>query len=141
MSGDDTYFCPVCAKPFDKSDRLFDFAIAAHEKDHAPQRNNPANMILWHDDSLMWCCKLCGEDLHIGEFTARQKVITHCREKHGSTTAGSSSAPVTARGGRGSSGSRGFGEAVGDIVEDCAEGIGKVFKAIGEAVGDAFSPD
>lgn len=139
--GDDTYPCPVCGKPFDRSDKLFDFAIAAHEKDHAPQRNNPANMILWHDDSLMWCCKLCGDPLHIGEFTARQKAISHCREKHGSMTASPFSAPVTARGGRGSGSSRGFGEAVGDIVEDCAEGIGKVFKAIGEAVGDALSGD
>jgi hypothetical protein len=64
-------------------------------------------------------------------------IIGHCRVVHDSVTAGSSSAPVTARGGRGSSRSRGFGEAVGDIVEDAAEGIGKVFKAIGNAIGDA----
>lgn len=138
MSTDeDTYLCPTCGKPFDKTDRLFDFAIAAHEKDHTPQRNNPANMIRWNEDSLMWCCVLCGAPIHIGEYTARQMIIGHCRVVHDSVTAGSSSAPVTARGGRGSSGSRGFGEAVGDLVEDAAEGIGKVFKAIGNAIGDA----
>lgn len=140
MEGD-TYHCPICGKPFDTTDRLFDFAIAAHEKDHTPQRNSPANLIVYKGDSLMWCCKLCGAPLHQGEFTARQMIVGHCRAAHDAVPGGgSSSAPVTARGGRGS-GSRGFGEAVGDVIEDAAEGIGKVFKAIGEAIGDAISGD
>lgn len=130
MSTDDTYLCPTCGKPFDKSDRLFDFAIAAHEKGHTPQRNKPANMIRWNEDSLMWCCVLCGAPIHIGEYTARQMIIGHCRVVHDSVTAGSSSASVTAGGGRRSSSSRGFGEAVEDATEAVVEGIGKVVGGI-----------
>ena len=136
MNDEDTYLCPTCGKPFDKGDRLFDFAIAAHEKDHTPQRNNPANMIRWNEDGLMWCCILCGAPIHIGEYTARQMIIGHCRVVHDSVTGGSSSAPVTARGARGASASRGFGEAAGDIDADAAAGIGKVYKPLGNAVGD-----
>ena len=53
----DTYHCPVCGKPFDLGDKLFDFAIAAHEKDHKPENNSPAN---YHacaidlDDPSVW---------------------------------------------------------------------------------------
>lgn len=28
------YHCPVCGKPFDMDDKLADFALAAHQKDH-----------------------------------------------------------------------------------------------------------
>lgn len=141
MSADeDTYLCPTCGKPFDKTDRLFDFAIAAHEKDHTPQRNNPANMIRWSEDGLMWCCILCGAPIHIGEYTARQMIIGHCRVVHGSTTGSSSSTPVTARGGRGSgNGSRSVGEFIGDVAEDAAEvvidGLGRAAGAILRAFG------
>lgn len=125
MSADeDTYLCPACGKPFDETDRLFDFAIAAHEKQHAVNRNSPADLIRFEEDGLMWVCKICGDPLHIGEFTARQKVISHCNEKHGSLPG--PSIPVTARDGRrrGSGSSRGFGEAVGDLAEAVAESIG-----------------
>lgn len=128
MDGD-TYRCPVCDKPFDMTDRLADFALSAHMKDHAPERNNPANLIRFETEGLMWTCKLCGAPLHAGEFTARQMVIGHCRVMHGSVPG--SSAPVTAGGGRsGGSGSRGKGiaNAIGDIAED-------VFGAIGGALG------
>ncbi|QBZ72129.1 hypothetical protein SEA_KRADAL_243 [Streptomyces phage Kradal] len=137
MSDDDTYLCPVCGKPFDKADRLFDLAISAHEKDHAPQRNNPANMIRYDEDALMWVCKLCGHQLHIGEFTARQKVITHCREAHGSTTA--SSAPVTARGGR--PGRSGPGGKAVDLAEDVGEAIVDGISAVFRGIGNALSGD
>lgn len=130
-AGDDTYVCPVCAKPFDLTDRLSDFAISAHEKQHRPENNSPANLIRYDEASLMWCCKLCGVPLHQGEFTARQNVISHMRHIHNSATASSTS--VTAGGGRrsGRSGSRGVGEAIGDIAED-------VIDAIGSALGGIF---
>lgn len=137
MSDDDTYICPVCGKPFDKNDRLFDLAISAHEKDHSPQRNSPANMIRWDESGLMWVCKLCGCPLHIGEYTARQQVITHCREAHGSTTA--SSAPVTARGG--GSGRSGVGGKAVDLAEDVGEAIADGVGAFFRAIGDAFTGD
>lgn len=123
-----TYECPVCGKPFDRGDGLFDFAVSAHEKDHSPGRNNPANMIRWSDEDLMWVCKLCGDPMHVGEYTARQQVITHCREVHGSVTA--SSAPVTARGGRG----RKSGDSRG---EDILDAIGDGLEAAGDAIGGA----
>jgi ribosomal protein L37AE/L43A len=130
VSADDTYFCPDCAKPFDTADRLFDFALAAHVKQHEPSRNNPANLIKYNDDTLMWCCKLCGAPLHPGEYTARQSVISHMRHIHGSTTA--SSAPVTAGGSRrsGRSGSRGIGDAIGDIAESIGDAIGSTIGKI-----------
>lgn len=132
MTGD-VYRCPVCGKPFDRLDKLVDFAIAAHEKDHAPGRNSPANMIRYDESSLMWVCKICGDPLHAGEITARQAVIGHCREVHGSVTA--SSAPVTARGGRGKGSSNSRGE---DILEAIGEGLGAVGDAIGGGVGKAL---
>lgn len=129
----DDYFCPVCGKPFDRTDRLFDFAIAAHEKDHAPQRNNPANMIRYDDDSLMYVCKPCGYPLHIGEYTARQKAITHCREVHGAAMASSTS--VTAGGGRGRGGSRDSEGVVETVLDAVGEGLSAAGDAIGGAVG------
>lgn len=138
--GDETYRCPVCAKPFDTADKLFDFAIAAHAKDHTPQRNNAANLIRFEEDGLMWVCKLCGDPLHIGEFSARQQAVTHCRVKHGSLP--HSSAPVTARGGRSGSGGKvrdsakdGFLDGVGDVVGDALGGIGR---AVGKVLGGIF---
>jgi hypothetical protein len=138
-----THLCPQCGKPFDLDDKLFDFAIAAHEKDHTPGRNSPADLIRYDDDALMWVCKICGDPLHIGEFTARQQVITHCREKHGSLPA--SSAPVTARGGRRSSGHgghrEGIAETIGDALEDSADAIGRGIAGAFRFVGDLFSGD
>jgi hypothetical protein len=130
----DTYHCPVCGKPFDLGDKLFDFAIAAHEKDHKPENNNPANLIKYDQNSLMWCCNLCGDPLHMGEFTARQKVIGHCRTKHGALFSGSSSTPVTARGGRGS-GSRSVGEVAEDVGEAIVDGVSRVIGGIFRALG------
>lgn len=133
---DDTYLCPVCGKPFDTQDRLSDFAIAAHEKDHRPERNNPANMIRYDESGLTWVCKLCGDPLHPGEFTARQQVVGHCRVKHNSVTGSSSSAPVTARGGsRGSSTSRGIGDIAEDVGEAIVDGIGRAVGGIFRAFG------
>lgn len=133
MSDEGVYTCPVCEKPFDRRDGLFDFAVSAHEKEHRPQNNNAANMIRYDDASLMWVCKLCGAPLHPGEYTARQMVIGHCRVMHDSVTGGSSSAPVTARGGRGSgSGSRTVGEIVSDVAEDVGEAI---VEGLGKALG------
>ena len=132
----DTYRCPVCGKPFDLTDRLFDFAISAHEKDHRPENSNPANMIRYDDGSLMWCCKICDAPLHAGEYTARQMIIGHCRAAHDSAIGGSSSAPVTARGGRGSgSGSRGLGELAEDVGEAIVDGVGRVVGGIFRAFG------
>lgn len=130
VSGEEVYYCPVCNRPFDRADKLFDLALASHEKSHAPQRNNPANMIQYDDESLTWCCKLCGDSLHIGEFTARQKVITHCREKHGGMPA--SSTPDMARGGGGGTRS-GFGGRLADIAEDIGDALGG---AIGRLLND-----
>lgn len=136
MSGEEnTYLCPVCGKPFDTDDRLFDFAIAAHEKDHTPGRNNPANMIRYDASALMWVCKLCGDPLHPGEFTARQRVIGHCRVKHDSVTGSPSSAPVTARGGSRGSSSRGVGDIAEDVGEAIVDGIGRVVGGIFRAFG------
>lgn len=132
---EDTYLCPVCGKPFDKDDRLFDFAIAAHEKDHTPGRNNPANMIRYDESALMWACKLCGDPLHPGEFTARQRVIGHCRVKHDSVTGSPSSAPVTARDGSRGSSSRGVGDIAEDVGEAIVGGIGRVAGGIFRAFG------
>jgi hypothetical protein len=127
-----TYFCPVCAKPFDRDDKLSDFAIAAHEKDHAPERSNPTNMIRYDGDSLMWVCKICGHPLHIGAYSARQAAIGHCRQAHGSTTASSTS--VTAGGGRGGrSGHRSDG-----IVDGVLDAVGDGLSAVGDAVGGAL---
>jgi ribosomal protein L37AE/L43A len=137
VSDEGIYLCPVCGKPFDSTDRLFDWAISAHEKDHAPQRNNPANMIRHNENALMWVCKLCGDPLHPGEYTARQKVITHCREKHGSTTA--SSVPVTARGGR--RGRSGPGGKAVDLAEDVGEAIVDGISAVFRGIGNALSGD
>lgn len=134
MNADSTYHCPTCNKPFDRNDGLFAFAFSAHEKQHALSQSRPENLIRFEEDGLMWVCKICGDPLHIGEFSARQKVITHCREKHGSLPA--SSAPVTAGGGRAGksgSGSRSFGEAVEDIAEAVIDGVGSV---IGKLLGD-----
>lgn len=136
MSIGGTYLCPVCGKPFDTTDRLFDFAIAAHEKDHRPEKNNPANMIRYDEETKLWVCKLCGDWLHTGEFNARQKSISHCREEHGSVPGSSSSAPVTARGGRGSgSGSRGIGELAENVGEAIVDGVGRAIGGIFRAFG------
>ncbi len=131
QSGD--YHCPVCGKPFDRGDRLFDFAIASHEKDHSPGRNNPANMIRYDEDSLLWVCKLCGDPMHIGEYTARQQIITHCREVHGSVTA--SSASVTAGGGRGGRSKRDSDGIVDNVLDAVGDGLELAGEAIGGAVG------
>lgn len=134
MSTEDTYYCPVCDKPFDRDDRLFDLAVSTHEKSHSPSRNSPENLILFKEEGLIWVCKLCGDPLHAGEFTARQMVIAHCRQKHGSLPA--SSAPVTAGGGRSGgsgSGSRNFGDVVEGIAEAVVNGVGS---AIGKLFGD-----
>lgn len=143
MGDERTSTCPVCGKPFDLDDKLYDFAIAAHEKDHTPGRNNPADLIRYDDDALMWVCKICGDPLHIGEFTARQQVITHCRDEHGSLPA--SSAPVTAGGGRKSGGhahrGEGIGEAIGEIIEDSAGAIAKGVGAFFGFIGDVISGD
>lgn len=134
MSGEGIYLCPVCDKPFDTEDRLFDFALSAHTKEHEPSRNNPANLVRYDDESLMWVCKLCGDPLHPGEYTAHQKVISHCRSKHGSVPG--SSAPVTARGG-GSGNRRSGAGRVLDVVEDIGEAIGDaVGGALGKILGD-----
>jgi hypothetical protein len=134
-----TYNCPVCNKPFDPLDKLFDFAITSHEKEHDPSRNTPASMIRYDETSLVWICILCGEPLHAGELSARQAVIGHCREKHGSLPV--SSAPVTAGGGRpGRSGAGGrtldiagdVAEVIGDVLGGIARGIGKVFDGLGD---------
>jgi hypothetical protein len=42
--GENIYHCPVCGKPFDMDDKLADFALAAHQKDHGdspPPRTRP----------------------------------------------------------------------------------------------------
>lgn len=44
MSSERIYVCPVCGKPFDMDEKLADFALAAHEKDHQtmkPERSWP----------------------------------------------------------------------------------------------------
>lgn len=127
------YRCPVCNRPFDLTDGLVDFAIASHEKGHAADRNGPASMIRYEENGLVWVCKLCGDPLHIGEYSARMAVVTHCREKHGQSFG--SSAPVTARGGR-SKGRSGFGR-VADAVEDAVEGA---VDAVGAALGKLLDP-
>lgn len=132
---DGLYTCPECGKPFDRLDGLFDFAIAPHEKSHKAQYRNPANLIRYDQAGLMWHCKICGDPLHAAEFTAQMQAISHCNEKHGGLPA--STAPVTARGGRGKgSGSRSLADVVGDIAEDVGEAIGKAFDAIGDIFGD-----
>lgn len=138
MTGRDggTYFCPVCGKPFDRGDKLSDFAFAAHEKDHAPERNNPANMIRYDEYSLMWVCKICGGPMHIGEYSARQAVVGHCREVHGSVTA--SSSPVTAGGGRRGRSDRDPGGVVDTVLDVVGEGLGMAGDAIGGAIGKAL---
>ncbi len=133
---ENTYFCPVCAKPFDRGDKLSDFALAAHEKDHKPERNNPANMIRYDDESLMWVCKICGAPMHIGEYSARQAVIGHCREIHGSTTA--SSASVTAGGGRRGRSNRDSEGVVDTVLDAVGDGLEAAGDAIGGAVGNAL---
>lgn len=125
----DVYRCPVCAKPFDRTDDLFDFAVAAHEKGHAASRNDPSNLIALNGEGT-WCCTLCGHPFGAAEEFARIAVIGHARQKHGSTPA--SSAPVTARGGT-RAGGAGFGRRIGDLVEDVGEALGN---AIGKILGD-----
>lgn len=128
------YNCPTCGKPFDRKDGLVNFAIASHEKDHRADRNSPANMIRYDEDGLMWVCKLCGDPMHNGEYSARVAIVTHAREKHGQTFG--SSAPVTARGG--SSGGRrsGLGR-VADAVEDAVEAV---LDGVGNALGKLMDP-
>lgn len=133
-SESEIYRCPVCEKPFDRKDGLFDFAIAAHEKDHRADRNGPSSMIRYDEASEMWACKLCGDPLHRAELSARLSVVTHSREKHGQTFG--SSAPVTARDGRSKSSRSGFGR-VADAVEDA---VGAVFDGVGNVIGKMIDP-
>lgn len=95
---DSIYRCPVCNKPFDTTDGLFDFAIAAHEKDHQADRNSLRNLIRLNDSGT-WQCMLCGHGLGLHEEAARLAVIGHVSEIHGVLPA--SSFPVVTRDGRG----------------------------------------
>jgi hypothetical protein len=122
VSDEGIYLCPACGKPFDTTDRLANFAISSHEKDHAPGLNHPASSIRYDGRSRMWVCKICGEPLNAFELPARQQAITHCDQKHGFLPA--SSTPVKAGGGgRGKKGSS-AAEAIGDVIEEFVNAIG-----------------
>lgn len=128
MPASSVYRCPVCGKLFDRADELFDFALAAHEKDHAASRNDPSNLIVLSDQDV-WCCKLCRHPFGIFEASARIAVIAHARDKHGSAPA--SSAPDMTRGGRGQasrSGSKGLGKRIEDGVEAVFDFLGDIIK-------------
>lgn len=53
MSRPDIYRCPVCDKPFDMTDKLADFALAAHEKEHRTVK--PVNLLV--RENGQWVCK------------------------------------------------------------------------------------
>lgn len=127
----DVYRCPVCGKPFHMADKLADFALAAHEKEHRTMR--PERLLVQRDG--LWVCTQCGEPFGSSKDMAKIGMVSHMKE-HGIRPA-SSSAPDTTRGGkgRGSSGSgstftEGVSEVVGDFVEGIVEGVGKALGKI-----------
>lgn len=130
------YHCPTCGRPFDLDDKLFDFAIASHEKDHAVWRNSPGNLIVFGEDGK-WHCKLCQHDLGTHEQAARLAMITHARTAHGSLPA--SSVPVTTGDGKARRSGRG-GKAL-DIAEDVGEAIGEAVGGFLGAIGRALGGD
>lgn len=129
------YNCPTCGRPFDLDDKLFDFAIASHEKDHTVWRNSPGNLIALGEGGE-WRCKLCQHPLGQHEQAARMAMITHAKQAHGSLPA--SPAPVTTGGGKAPRSGRG-GKVI-DIAEDVGEfigdAVGGLLGAIGRALGD-----
>lgn len=94
MSGKDVYECPVCAKPFHRDDKLSDFALAAHEKEHRTMK--PERLLVSGESG--WRCTLCGELLRTSEDMARIAMISHMKV-HGIRPA--SSAPDATGGGKG----------------------------------------
>lgn len=131
------YRCPVCRKPFDTTDDLASFAIAAHEKDHYADRNSPRNLTFLNDSDL-WQCTLCEHTYGRHDEAARLAAIGHVRQAHGSLPA--STAPATNRGSRGKAKAHrpGFRGKADDVVDVIGDGLDVVGDVIGGAAGHAL---
>jgi DNA-directed RNA polymerase subunit RPC12/RpoP len=130
----DIYRCPVCGKPFNMTDKLADFALAAHEKEH--QTMKPERLLVQRNG--LWVCTRCGEPFGSSKDMAKLGMSSHMKE-HGIRPA-SSSAPDATKGGkeRGSSGSGStFAEGVSDFVGDVVEGL---IEGVGKALGKILDP-
>lgn len=132
MNEERIYRCPVCAKPFDRDDKLVDFAIASHEKGHDAPRTASANLIHF-DGSGSWRCVLCAHDLGRYELSAQLAVVGHAREIHGSPSA--SPLPDETREGRSrrrgtrAGSSDGLADVVGDLAGSVIESAAEFFRA------------
>lgn len=122
---DELYPCPICKKPFDMRDKLADFALSAHMKDHQEMR--PENLLEVKDGELL--CSLCQYPMGSSMEMARISMAGHMRQ-HGIETA----RPAGAARGSGLSWSRGpeisrksFGDLVEDVVEGFVAGVVWVF--------------
>lgn len=113
---DDIYRCPDCGRPFDLRDKLVDFAIASHEKDHQARHSTPQSLLSRGVDGV-WRCKVCAHPFGKSEEMAGLAVISHGAE-HGVT-------PVRP----GAPGRTGTGS-LGDAARALGRGLGKVIDAL-----------
>lgn len=124
------YRCAVCGKPFDMDDKLSDFALAAHEKEH--QTMKPERLLVQRDG--LWVCTQCSEPFGASKDTAKIGMASHMKE-HGIRPV-SSSAPDTTRGGKG----RGSADSRSTLAEGVADLVGDVVEGIGRAIGKILDP-
>lgn len=117
------YECPTCHKLFDMSDKLADFALAAHVKDHAPYSSSPKNLIKEDADGV-WVCKLCGYPCGRSAGVACTAAISHAETMHPSRRT-----PKGQRR-RDSDQESAFGIALTALVEGAAWGLKKVFDVL-----------
>lgn len=132
----DIYCCLVCGKFFDFMDWFFDFVILVYEKDYWLENSNLVNMIWYDDGFLMWCCKICGVLLYVGEYIVCQMIIGYCWVVYDFVIGGFLFVFVMVRGGWGFSfGLCGFGELVEDVGEVIVDGVGWVVGGIFRVFG------
>lgn len=123
MSGE-LYHCPICKKPFDMGEKLADFALSAHMKDH--REMHPENLLEVVAGELQ--CAVCQYPMGQSIEMARISMVSHMRQ-HGIEVAQAarSSRPAPGRWRAAGDSRKTISELAEDVVEAFVAGVVWVF--------------